>query len=407
MADRAEIGRRIARQRRRRGLTQAVLAGLVSRSESWLSQVERGLRSVDSHTVLTKLANALGVDVALLTTGDAITAEPKYRPSHAIRDAMLRYDTIAAVVAPGLEVVNDGPGLTALGRELSRVNRLYQQTRYDEAGRLLPGLIVNAEQLSRGCPTSERREALTLRAVAYHAACATLNRVGETELAWTAADRSLAAAEEAERPLLSAVGAYRLGYVLIRLKQAERAQQISERVIRALLGNGKTRAAPQTLSVCGGLYLVAATAAASLFDRRAVDQYLQAATRIAEQLGADRNDFWTAFGPTNVLIHEVSTAVRVGDPGRALSRSELLDTDRLAPELRGRRAQVLLDLARAYAQQRRDAAAVNTLLKAERISPALVRYDPPTGDLLAALLKREHRQSTPQLCGLAHRAGII
>ena len=35
-------GARIARARRRRGLAQSVLAGLADRSESWLSQVERG-----------------------------------------------------------------------------------------------------------------------------------------------------------------------------------------------------------------------------------------------------------------------------------------------------------------------------------------------------------------------------
>jgi transcriptional regulator with XRE-family HTH domain len=46
-------GQRIARARRRRGLPQAVLAGLVGRSESWLSQVERGKRGIDSHAVLT------------------------------------------------------------------------------------------------------------------------------------------------------------------------------------------------------------------------------------------------------------------------------------------------------------------------------------------------------------------
>jgi hypothetical protein len=34
------IGRHIALHRRRRGLSQAAVAGLVGRSESWLSQVE-------------------------------------------------------------------------------------------------------------------------------------------------------------------------------------------------------------------------------------------------------------------------------------------------------------------------------------------------------------------------------
>ena len=37
--DREPAGRRIAWARRRRGLSQAVLAGLVGRSESWLSDV--------------------------------------------------------------------------------------------------------------------------------------------------------------------------------------------------------------------------------------------------------------------------------------------------------------------------------------------------------------------------------
>ena len=56
-------GQRIARTRRRRGLSQAALAGLVGRSESWLSQVERGKRAIDSHSVLSRLAEVLRVDI--------------------------------------------------------------------------------------------------------------------------------------------------------------------------------------------------------------------------------------------------------------------------------------------------------------------------------------------------------
>jgi hypothetical protein len=75
--------------------------------------------------------------------------------------------------------------------------------------------------------------------------------------------------------------------------------------------------------------------------------------------------------------------------------------------LGGRRSQVSLDLARAYAQQRHDAAAVNMLVSAEQAAPQLVRYDTATHDLLAMLLRREHRASTPQLRPLARRAGVI
>ena len=71
------IGERVAAYRRRRGLSQVTLAGLVGRSESWLSQVERGRRDIDSLTVIRHLAVALdvpadaliGVDLPAPTSG--------------------------------------------------------------------------------------------------------------------------------------------------------------------------------------------------------------------------------------------------------------------------------------------------------------------------------------------------
>ena len=41
-------------------------------------------------------------------------------------------------------------------------------------------------------------------------------------------------------------------------------------------------------------------------------------TNLAEQLGADANHGWTAFGPTNVAIHRVSVCAELGDPGEAI-----------------------------------------------------------------------------------------
>ena len=67
-SDREAARQRIARARRRRGLSQAVLAGLIGRSESWLSQVERGKRGVDGHSVLVRLTEVLRVDLEELTS---------------------------------------------------------------------------------------------------------------------------------------------------------------------------------------------------------------------------------------------------------------------------------------------------------------------------------------------------
>jgi transcriptional regulator with XRE-family HTH domain len=64
------IGDRIAAYRRRRGLSQVALAGLVGRSESWLSQVERGRRGIDSLSVIRDLATALGTTPDTLHSQD-------------------------------------------------------------------------------------------------------------------------------------------------------------------------------------------------------------------------------------------------------------------------------------------------------------------------------------------------
>jgi transcriptional regulator with XRE-family HTH domain len=97
-----DAGQRIATARRRRGLSQAVLAGLIGRSESWLSQVERGKRTVDSHAVLTRLAELLHTDIAELagTCGGEETTG-NYPLVESIRQAMMGYDALDAVITTG------------------------------------------------------------------------------------------------------------------------------------------------------------------------------------------------------------------------------------------------------------------------------------------------------------------
>lgn len=53
------LGRKIAAERRRRGLSQPELARMIDRSVAWVSQVERGVRKVDRMSVLETLAAAL------------------------------------------------------------------------------------------------------------------------------------------------------------------------------------------------------------------------------------------------------------------------------------------------------------------------------------------------------------
>src|SRR3954462_278081 len=93
------IGRRIATYRRRRGLSQAAVAGLIGRSESWLSQVERGIRSVDRMSILLDLARILHVEV------DALVGRPwQFAPNGStlarglsdVRAALTSYNSLLA-----------------------------------------------------------------------------------------------------------------------------------------------------------------------------------------------------------------------------------------------------------------------------------------------------------------------
>ncbi len=89
------LGRRIAAERRRRGLSQPELARMIDRSVAWVSQVERGVRKVDRMSVLETVAAALDIPLAELAAEApvvaAVTEEPpgagRLRPPPAARPA--------------------------------------------------------------------------------------------------------------------------------------------------------------------------------------------------------------------------------------------------------------------------------------------------------------------------------
>jgi len=151
---------------------------LVGRSESWLSQVERGLRQVDGHGVLMSLAEVLRVDVAELT-GDEPTEHrtAQYTAAQEIERAMMAYDGLEAVIRG--DETEHPPDVARLLLGLSRVNRAYQGARYEEAGRMLPALIRGVETSARTCPRSDATSVSRCRCQIYQATAMVLSRVGE------------------------------------------------------------------------------------------------------------------------------------------------------------------------------------------------------------------------------------
>jgi transcriptional regulator with XRE-family HTH domain len=407
------IGRRIQMYRLRRGLTQEVLAGRIGRSTSWLSQVERGLRGVDSWRVILDLAAVLECDPRDLV-GQPLNLAPNggvpFRQLDDLRSLLTDYGWLLAEVDTDRDRHADVSRLDAIGQQIAAANRLYQAAAYEDAARSVVQLVRQTEAtgVAAALPDVDGRRLAALLAQGYHLVAKTLTKVDQADLAWVAAERAAAAASRSEDPGLIAASAYHLGHALRRAGRVTEATNLVDQAYgaldrRARRGNQE----PAFIGLAGALTLTAVIAAASAGDRPAVVELLDRAAALADQLGQDRNDHWFAFGPTNVRIHRLAVAVEMGEAREAVRVGEQIDTSQLPAGLVGRRTSVLVDLARAYGQLRMDAAAVNLLLEAEQLAAQTVRYNKFVRELTRDLLRREHRASTPQLRPFARRMGLV
>jgi transcriptional regulator with XRE-family HTH domain len=396
------LGARIAAYRRRRGLSQAALAGLVGRSESWLSQVERGVRSVDRLSVLLDLARVLRVDV------EALTGRPwQYAPNgsalagglSSVRKALTAYgELLGQAPAEPIE-------LPELRARVAEAHRLYQAARYNEVIGMLPSVLLAVEGFP-GRRNGQRRESLLAYVSAYVAAAKLVTKLGAGDLAILAADRAASAAVDAESLSARGMAGYQVACALLRSDQLDDAERLAVQLAEELMRDVRSDE-PSLVSVAGALWLIAAIIAARKTDRGEAWLRLDRAGTLAGLLGQDGNHAWTGFGPTNVAIHRVSVAAELGDVGEALRAATAVDQDRLPPGLLSRRAQVNLDLAWAQAQRRRDAEATLHLLEAERIAPQVIRHNMIAQEIVREMLARGTRRQTTALSMLAQRAGLL
>ncbi|MQA04329.1 MAG: helix-turn-helix domain-containing protein [Streptosporangiales bacterium] len=391
------IGDRIAIYRKRKGIGQKQLAELVGRSESWLSQVERGLRSVDKLSVLTQIAKVLDVDVQELSPHPwrySPEGGTQLRTLAAIRTALTDYSHL-------LGTRETMWPLAQFRAAVVQAHQDYQAAQYDKVSAALPDLLTVADGYGDASP-----EVQMAKSSAYVVASKLLAKVGEAHLAWVTADRAATAALTSESMEAQGQAAYQVVCALLRADRTEDAERVAVSGAERLMPLIKSEE-PGLTSVAGSLWLISGVIAARNVDRRTSQDRLDRAEALGHELRKDANLAWTAFGPTNVNIHRVSAATEMGDPYEVLSLAGFIDTDALPEGLRSRRAQVHLDLAWAQAQQKRDPEAVLHLVEAERVAPELLRYGVIPREIISTLLKRERRGRTPALRPIARRAGIL
>jgi transcriptional regulator with XRE-family HTH domain len=401
------LGERIADYRRQRGLSQRELAAEMQRSESWVSQVERDIQPVERLSVLHSLAQALGVSVRDLRP----EAVPEPEPDSAVPNDLdgLRLELsghpVLGQLFGGGEAATGPADIDQYAAEVEHAWSLAHDSRFAALNDCLTGLLTRLEHATRSAVDDEAIELHALRARAYQAASAAFARQDEPDAAWVAADRAITAAEQSGEPLAVIAGHFRLAHALIRVRHYDQASHVAATAIDALTPiAARDDASPEVLSLLGAMHLVQAVTCGHESDRRRARAHLAQATRIADRLGIDRNDYDTEFGPTNVQLHAVAVAVAVdlGDAGEALDVAARVDASGLSPE---RQVRLLLDVARAHAQRRHTGEAIAALVDAEQVSPEHVRSHHLAKSTIRELLDQSGRQAPTELMELARRAG--
>ena len=391
------LGRKIAAERRRRGLSQPELARMIGRSVAWVSQVERGVRKVDRMSVLENVAAALDLPLADLAAEAPVVAAVTEEPPDA---RGLRLVLSGAYALRAMLNGRRQPAMSTLRTKSRRAWDLTHAGRYTDLTDLLRGLVPDLETAARTAPESQRAEVYELMAATYQTCSAALAKLGEPEAAWIAADRAMAAGERAANAMLVAAGAFRLVFVFLAARHHDQAEETARTAADALQPQAD-QGDPQAMSLWGALTLQRAVIASRVNHPDAAYDHLERARQVAMRLGDGHNDYNTEFGPANVGLYEIAIAVELGDAGRALRVAATVDTTGLSAE---RRARMLIDVARAHGQRRQINEAVAALRRAEDITPEQVHGHELVRQLVSDLLTMQNPPSS-ELRDLAGRVG--
>ncbi|MEV2236716.1 helix-turn-helix transcriptional regulator [Micromonospora sp. NPDC049891] len=390
-------GQRIKLYRQRAGLTQEVAAQLKGVTVSAWRKWESGERSVNTLGDWIDIARILRVTDLYRLTGLPAGNLPNDPIEHdsvkPIRDAIHAYTLPAGNPMP----VDELRGAV----DLAWAAWTQSQRRYTHTGPVLPDLIHAVRIAQATADDSQRRQVLRITADLYLLVRAYGKRVGASDVALLAADRALTAAREADDPAYRGSAAWNLGQVLSNRGHTEESAELCRTAIADL--SDIDGSDPVLLAVLGGLNLLLSVQAARLRDEHTALRALDDADRMAAVTG-ETDHHRLFFGPTNVGIHRAAVVLELSRPGEALRVGERVDVGRAGSV--ERRHSHYLHLARGYATQRDDLAAVHMLLRADRESPE----DSPLNLLMRStvreLLARETPTTRPELRVLADRVGV-
>ena len=418
LPDPAEIGtfaEVVRGARRQLNLSQNDLAALVCMASkptvtgNDIARYERGKR-IARQEIRRALEEALGLPVFVLDIAAANQRAERKGATDAVTigapslvGAPSAIDRIRAALldSSGLAGLDDEepPDLDALDRELDQVMGAYQSGRFDQMLGQLPDVVTGAHRAAYCFRDRKARRAKQALALSGQASAMVLTKLGEHDLAWIASERGLNAAQDADDPAIVGSLNRSMVHTLQSHGRTDTSIRLAERTADDLRPTLDTASAREA-SVYGTLLLAASMTAARAGDRSAVDELLDEADHYATQLGHDANHLWTAFGPTNVALHRVATAVALDDIASAERHARQVEASVLPSE---RRIRYLFDVAMIAVKRDRTDEAIATMLDAEQLGPEQVHKHVMAQQIVSHLRSSRSGRQDPRLAQLDRR----
>ncbi|MEV0464253.1 helix-turn-helix domain-containing protein [Nocardia tengchongensis] len=396
------IGQRVKEIRKRRGITQQVLADRTGLSRGAIAKYESGERPVDSRRTLLTLAGALGVTLGDLTGHE----HDKFDPSTAgFHTAVPDLETI--LWAQG-NVTDTRPPRTLdqLAADAQQATKLRNDCDYATLGPMLGPMLTDAYRHVRDAEREHAERAWdVLGTVAYGVASA-LRARGYHALAWTAAQEAERAANQIGAAAALAAAAFSRGQIMLSRPGALPA------ALATTMGTAERIAAEVRtvgeIETYGMLHLQASivTAIMGTDPEPHLVEAAEQAGRLADakpNTSVARNE---SFGPANVALWRMSAAMERREPGRVLALAPTLSAADLPSE--GRRAQYFVEIGKAHAMRKNYRDSLYALLRAEHAAPQHVRTMPPVRELVGHMMRTAKRDlTTGDLGKLANRVGVV
>lgn len=397
------LGDRLARLRRLADLTQEALAERSGVSVDVVRKLEQKRKHSARLPTLHALSRGLGVELT------ALIGDPPGVPSTGDADPPRLVAVRRAVMPPLFAPPQEPSGVERLTvpllrREISDGWTLYHSAEFGRLMEVLPGIIADARFAASVGDASKKAAGQGALGKALQLAGHLAIRLGKTDLALSALERAMHAAEQSSDPLLAPMVSNSVAWNYQRQNRLDDAARLAVHAADSVESDHTGTSAG--LRVWGGLIMSAATSAARAGNYGSASEMMATAENATRRLAtlppSVDGKMVSVFSRSSVRIERVRLAVQHARPDEALTLAKGMRLSADTPL--SWRTWLLLDVSRAHADLGDARSAVRTLERLRQIAPAWMRHHTLAVAIVRDLWAGAHRP--PGLRKLAEFLGV-